>query len=47
MLSIDFKINEVDGFVYVKNTNKSYVIVCLYMNDMLVLDSNDHNNIYK
>jgi hypothetical protein len=25
-----------------KNTDKYYVIICFYMNDMLILDSNDH-----
>jgi hypothetical protein len=42
MLSTEFKINEVDKCVYVKNTDKSYVIVCIYVDDMLVLGINDH-----
>jgi hypothetical protein len=42
MLSNEFKINEVDKCVYVKNTDKSYVIVCIYVDDMLVLGNNDH-----
>jgi len=38
MLSNEFKINKVDKCVYVK----IYVIVCLYMCDMLILDNNNH-----
>jgi len=34
--------NEVDKCIYVRNTDKIYVIICLYMDDMLILDSNDH-----
>jgi len=25
-----------------KNTDKYYVIICFYIDDMLILDSNDH-----
>jgi len=25
-----------------KNTNKGYVIICIYIDDMLILDSNVH-----
>jgi hypothetical protein len=25
-----------------KNTYKGYVIVCIYMDDMLILENNDH-----
>jgi hypothetical protein len=42
MLSNEFKINEVDKCIYIKNINKNYVIVYLYIDDMLILDSNDH-----
>ena len=42
MLSNKFKINKVDKHVYVKNTDKSYVIVCLYIDDILILGSNDY-----
>ena len=38
----EFKINKVDKCVYVKNTDKGYVIVCLYIDDMLILGNNDH-----
>jgi len=27
----EFKINKVDKHIYVKNTDKSYVIVCIYI----------------
>jgi hypothetical protein len=38
----EFKINKVDKCVYVKNTYKGYVIVCFYIDDMLILGNNDH-----
>lgn len=41
MLSNGFKINKVNKFVNVKNTNKYYVIVCFFIDDMLILSSND------
>ena len=40
MISDGFKINECDKCVYVKNTDKGYVIVCLYVDDMLIIGSN-------
>ena len=40
MLSNGFKINECDKCVYVKTTQKGYVIVCLYVDDMLIIGSN-------
>lgn len=42
MLSNEFKINEVGICAYIKNTNKCYAIICLYMDDMLILGNNDH-----
>jgi hypothetical protein len=42
MLPNEFKINEVDKYIYVKNTDKYYIIICLYMDDMLILGSNGH-----
>jgi hypothetical protein len=42
MLSNEVNINKVDKCVYVKNTYKDYVIVCLYVDDMLILDRNDY-----
>ena len=39
MMSNGFKINGCDKCVYVQNTNKGYVIVCLYIDDMLIIGS--------
>ena len=41
MMSHDFKINECDKCVYVKDTEHRYIIVCLYVNDMLIVSSDD------
>ena len=41
MMSHDFKINEYDYYVYVKDTTHEYVIVCLYVDDMLIIGSAD------
>ena len=41
MMSNDFKINECDKCVYVKNTNRGYVNVYLYVDDMLIIASNN------
>ncbi|GJS53282.1 zinc finger, CCHC-type containing protein [Tanacetum coccineum] len=41
MLEYGFKINECDKCVYVKDTSSGYVILCLYVDDMLVIGSND------
>lgn len=41
MLSNGFKIKECDKCVYAKSTQNGYVIVCLYVNDMLMLGSNN------
>ena len=41
MLSQRFRINECDKCVYIKYTDKRYVIVCLYIDDMLILGNND------
>ena len=41
MLPNALKINECDKCVYVKNTNKRYVIICLYVDDMLIVGSNN------
>ena len=40
MLANGFKINECDKCVYVKSTNESHVIVCLYVDDMLIMGTN-------
>ena len=41
MLSHRFKINECDKCVYVKDDEHGYVIVCLYVDDMLIVGSDD------
>ncbi|GJU47575.1 retrovirus-related pol polyprotein from transposon TNT 1-94 [Tanacetum coccineum] len=41
MLESGFKINECDKCVYVKETSSGYVILCLYVDDMLIIGSND------
>ena len=40
-MSHGFKINECDKCVYVKDTELGYVIMCLYVDDMLVIGSDD------
>ena len=40
MLSNGFKINESDKCVYVKHVSMGYVIVCLYVDDLLILGNN-------
>ena len=40
MMNNGFKINECDKCVYVKNTENGYVILCLYIDDMLIVGSN-------
>ena len=44
MFSHKFKVNKVDKYIYVKkkHTDKGYVIVYLYVKDILILGSNDH-----
>ena len=39
MMSNGFKINKCDKCVYVKNIDKGYVIVCLYVDDILIIGS--------
>ncbi|GJR78406.1 retrovirus-related pol polyprotein from transposon TNT 1-94 [Tanacetum coccineum] len=41
MLESGFKINECDKCYYVKDTSAGYVILCLYVDDMLIIGSND------
>ena len=41
MISSGFKINECDKCVYVKDTKDGYVILYLYVDDMLIVGSND------
>ena len=42
MVANGIRINECDKCVYVNNTKNSYVILCLYVDDMLILDSDDN-----
>jgi len=42
MFSNEYKTNKINKCIYVKNTDKFYVIACLYLDNMLILDSNDH-----
>ena len=46
MMSHDFKINECDKCVYVKDTKHGYVIVCMYVNDLLIIGGDDKMNTY-
>ena len=39
MLSHGFKINECDKYVYVKDDEHGYVIICLYVDDMFIVSS--------
>ncbi|KAL6982051.1 hypothetical protein U1Q18_052698 [Sarracenia purpurea var. burkii] len=41
VLSHGFRINECDKCVYVKDTDEGYVLLCLYVDDMLIVGSND------
>ena len=41
MITSGFKINECDKCVYVKETENGYVILCLYVDDMLIVGSDD------
>lgn len=40
MLSSGLKINEYDKCVYIKSTSNVYVILCLYVDDMLIMGNN-------
>ena len=41
MVSHGYKINECDKCVYVKDVEYGYFIVCLYVDDMLIIGSDD------
>ena len=41
MMTNGFKINECDICVYVQTTTNRYVILCLYVDDILIVGSND------
>ena len=40
MISDGIKINECDKCIYMKSTDKGYVIICLYVDNMLIIGSN-------
>ena len=39
-MSNGFKINECDKCIYYKTTKNTYVLLCLYVDDMLIIRSN-------
>ena len=41
MMSNGFRINECDKCLYIKDTANCYVIVCLYVDDMLIIGRNN------
>ena len=41
MMSHGFKFNQCDKCVYVKDTKLGYVIVCLYVDEMIIVGSDD------
>ena len=41
MMTNGFKINECDKCVYFKNTEYGFVIICLYVDDILIMGSNN------
>ena len=41
MMSHGFKFDECDKCVYVKDTKLGYVIVCLYLDEMIIVGSDD------
>ena len=42
MITNGFKINECDKGVYIKDIENGYVILCLYVDDILIVGSNSH-----
>ena len=40
MMSNGFKINECDNCIYYKTTKNAYVLLCLYVEDTLIIGSN-------
>ena len=41
MMSQGFKINVCDKCVYVKDTEHGYVLLCMYIDDMRIVDNDD------
>jgi hypothetical protein len=46
MFSNEFKINKIDKCVYIRNANKCYAILCIYVNNMLILSNWLHDQVY-
>ena len=42
MMTNGFKINECNKCVYIKHIEDSYIILCLYADDILIVGSSDH-----
>ena len=40
MMTNGFRINECDKCIYIKDTSNGYVLLCLYVDDMLIIGSN-------
>lgn len=40
MMSIGFSINECEKCIYIKSTPKQYILLCLYVDDMVIIGSN-------
>ena len=43
MMTNGFKINECDKCVYVKNTERGFVIIYIYVDDILIMGSNNES----
>lgn len=41
MMTNGFRISDCDKYVYVKNAEDEYVILCLYVDDILIVGSNN------
>ena len=41
MITNGFKINECDKCVYIKEIENGYIILCLYVDDILIVSSDD------
>jgi hypothetical protein len=42
-----FKINKVDKCVYIRNANKCYANLCIYVNNMLILSNWLYDQVYR
>lgn len=45
MMAKSFKINKCDKCIYVKEIKNGYVILCLYINYMLIVGSDDKSGL--